>query len=105
MSYKHHKPEEIIQKLRQVDVLAGQGMSRVDAVLEVRITEQTYCRWRKLADKLDPRPASIGAEIIDAQLKVRTIGMRRRTPELSFRLQLAFAGVGSKLPTLSLCAG
>ena len=34
-------------KLRQVEVLAGQGMQRVDAIREVRITEQTYYRWRK----------------------------------------------------------
>ena len=47
MVNKRHKPEEIVQKLRQVDVLVGQGMQRVDASREVRITEQTYCRWRK----------------------------------------------------------
>ena len=47
MANKRHKPEEIVQKLRQVDVLVGQGMARVDAVREVRITEQTYYRWRK----------------------------------------------------------
>ena len=44
MAKKRHKPEEIVQKLRQVDVLVGQGMHRVDAIREVRITEQTYNR-------------------------------------------------------------
>ena len=47
MGIKRHKPEEIVQKLQQVDVLVGQGMARVDAIWDVRITEQTYCRWRK----------------------------------------------------------
>ena len=47
MANKRHKPEEIVQKLRQVDVLVGQGMQRVDAIREVRVTEQTYYRWRK----------------------------------------------------------
>ncbi len=47
MADKRHKPEEIVQKLRPVDVLVGQGMQRVDAIREVRITEQTYYRWRK----------------------------------------------------------
>ena len=47
MANKRHKPEEIVQKLRQVDVLVGQGVQRVDAIREVRITEQTYYRWRK----------------------------------------------------------
>ncbi|MEO0637984.1 MAG: IS3 family transposase [Pseudomonadota bacterium] len=47
MANKRHKPEEIVTKLRQVDVLVGQGLARVDAIREVRITEQTYYRWRK----------------------------------------------------------
>jgi transposase-like protein len=47
MARKHHKPEEIVTKLRQVEVLAGQGLARVDAIRQVSITEQTYYRWRK----------------------------------------------------------
>ena len=47
MATKRHKPEEIVTKLRQVEVLAGQEMARVDATREVRIMEQTYYRWRK----------------------------------------------------------
>lgn len=47
MGIKRHKPEEIVTKLRQVDVLVGQGMSRPDAIRQVGITEQTYYRWRK----------------------------------------------------------
>jgi transposase len=47
MATKRHRREEIVTKLRQVEVLVGQGMARVDAIREVRITEQTYYRWRK----------------------------------------------------------
>ena len=47
MGIKRHKPEEIVTKLRQVDVLVAQGMSRPDAILQVSITEQTYYRWKK----------------------------------------------------------
>ena len=47
MGIKRHKPEEIVTKLRQVEVLCGQGMPRVDAIRQVQITEQTFCRWRK----------------------------------------------------------
>ncbi len=47
MSSKRHKPEEIISKLRQVDGIVGQEMSRTDAIRQVSITEQTYDRWRK----------------------------------------------------------
>jgi transposase len=47
MGSTRHKPEEIVTKLRQVEVLVGQGMARADAIREVRIAEQTYYRWRK----------------------------------------------------------
>ncbi len=48
MAGKRDKPEEIISKLRQVEVLQGQGMTIADAVRQVGITQQTYYRWRKL---------------------------------------------------------
>tara|TARA_B110000090_G_scaffold128633_1_gene142191 strand:+ start:412 stop:555 length:144 start_codon:yes stop_codon:yes gene_type:complete len=47
MATKRYKPEEIVTKLRQVEVLVGQGMARVDAIRQISITEQTYYRWRK----------------------------------------------------------
>ncbi len=47
MAIKRHKPEEIVAKLRQVEVLVGQGMARIDAIRRISITEQTYYRWRK----------------------------------------------------------
>ena len=47
MGIKRHKPEEIVTKLRQVEVLVGQGKSRIDAIREIQITEPTYYRWRK----------------------------------------------------------
>ena len=47
MANKRHNPEEIVSKLRQVHVLVGQGMSQMDAIREVRITEQTYYRWTR----------------------------------------------------------
>lgn len=47
MSNKRPKPEEIVVKLRQVEVLVGQGMKRIDAIREIGIVEQTFYRWRK----------------------------------------------------------
>ena len=47
MGIKRYKPEEIVTKLRQVEVLAGQGMARIDAIRQISTTEQTYYRWRK----------------------------------------------------------
>ena len=48
MGSKRPKPEEIVSKLRRVEVLQGQGMSIADAVRQIGVTQQTYYRWRKL---------------------------------------------------------
>ena len=47
MPTKRHKPEEIVAKLRQVDVLTSQGRSVADAIRSVGVTEVTYYRWRQ----------------------------------------------------------
>lgn len=41
------QPEEIVAKLRQVDVLVSQGQSLADAVRSIGVTEVTYYRWRQ----------------------------------------------------------
>ena len=46
MARKRHKPEEIVAKLRQVDVLTAQGKSIAEAVKTIAVTETTYFRWR-----------------------------------------------------------
>ena len=47
MEGKRPKPEKIASNLRQVEVLMGQGMSRLDAIRKIGVVEQTYYRWRK----------------------------------------------------------
>jgi putative transposase len=47
MAGKREKPEDIVAKLRQVEVLQGQGMTIAEAVRQIGVTEQTYYRWRK----------------------------------------------------------
>ena len=47
MPKKYHKPEEIVSKLRQVDVLTSQGRPVADAIRQIGVTEITYYRWRK----------------------------------------------------------
>lgn len=47
MAGKREKPEDIVLKLRQVEVLQGQGLSVGDAVRQVGITQQSYYRWRR----------------------------------------------------------
>ena len=48
MAGKREKPEEIVSKLRQVEVLQGQGITIADAVRQIGVTQQTFYRWRKL---------------------------------------------------------
>jgi transposase-like protein len=47
MGRKRHKPEEIIAKLRQVDVLTAQGTPVAEAIRSIGVTEVTYYRWRQ----------------------------------------------------------
>lgn len=46
MARKRHTAEEIVSKLRQVDVLMAQGRAVADAVRAIGVTEVTYYRWR-----------------------------------------------------------
>ncbi len=46
MARKRHTAEEIVAKLRQVDVLTAQGRPVAEAVRAIGVTEVTYYRWR-----------------------------------------------------------
>ena len=47
MAGKQHKPEEIVAKLRQVEVLLAQGKTTAEAVRTLGVTEQTFYRWKR----------------------------------------------------------
>ncbi len=47
MPRRIYKPEEIIAKLRQVDVLTSQGKSAVGAIRSIGGTDATFYRWRQ----------------------------------------------------------
>lgn len=47
MAGKREKPEDIVLKLRQIEVLQGQERSTVKAVRQIGVTVQSYYRWRK----------------------------------------------------------
>ncbi|GJE62164.1 IS3 family transposase ISMex5 [Methylobacterium trifolii] len=44
---KHPKPEKIVAKLWQADVLISQGQSVADAIRALGVSSVTYCRWRR----------------------------------------------------------
>jgi putative transposase len=47
MSKKRYRPEEIIGKLREADVLLSQGKKVLDVIKALGITDVTYYRWRQ----------------------------------------------------------
>lgn len=47
MARKVFKPEQIINKLREAEVLLSQGSTVGEASRRLGVTEQTYYRWRK----------------------------------------------------------
>jgi putative transposase len=47
MARTRYKPEEIVAKLRQVDVLTSQGQTMADAIRQIGVREVTYYRWRQ----------------------------------------------------------
>jgi len=47
MVRKTYTPEQIINKLREVEILISQGATSVEASRKIGVTEQTYYRWRR----------------------------------------------------------
>ena len=47
MPRKNFTPEQIIQKLREVEVNLSKGLSVQESVRQIEVTEQTYYRWKK----------------------------------------------------------
>ena len=47
MAKRKFSPEQIINKLREVELEVGRGMVIQEAVRKIEISEQTYYKWRK----------------------------------------------------------
>ena len=47
MVKKSHSPVQIINKLREAEILLNQGANVGEASRKIGVTEQTYYRWRK----------------------------------------------------------
>jgi putative transposase len=47
MVRKAFKPEQIIGKLPEAEILLSQGSTVAEASRKLNVTEQTYYRWRK----------------------------------------------------------
>ena len=47
MTIKRYRPEQIIAKLSEADLLLSQGHTVANVIRALEISEVTYCRWRK----------------------------------------------------------
>jgi len=47
MSGKRYGPEEVIRKLREADVLLGQGVTVAEVIRQLGVNKVTYYRWRR----------------------------------------------------------
>ncbi len=47
MPIKRYTPEQIINKLREAEVLISQGKTAAEASRQIGVVQQTYYRWRK----------------------------------------------------------
>jgi putative transposase len=74
MARKRYKPEEIVAKLRQVDVLVSQGQNMVDAIRQIGVSEVTYYRWRQEFGGLKTEQLAAGSSrALSASLALRTL--------------------------------
>src|SRR6185436_7486707 len=90
MGKKRHTAEEIVSKLRQVDVLTAQGRTVAEAIRQIGVTEVTCYRWRPGVWGLK---ADHGKRL--NELKTENARLRRAVPDVTLEkriLQGAAAG-------------
>jgi len=73
MPRKRHTPEEIVAKLRQVDVLTSQGKTTAEAIRSIGVAEATYHRWRN----------EFGGLKLDQVKRLKELDTRNNSPLLS----------------------
>jgi putative transposase len=91
MARKRHTAEEIVTRLRQVDVLMAQGRPVADAIRSIGVTAVTYYRWRNEYGGLK------GDQVKRLkQLETENVRLRRAVSDLTLdKLILAEAAKGN----------
>jgi Transposase. len=73
MSRKTYTVDQIVVKLREVEVLCGQGNSIATASRQAGITEQTYYRWRKEYGGMNTNEAKRLKELEKENLRLKRL--------------------------------
>lgn len=84
---KRAKPEEIIAKLREVEVRLSQGDTIAQAVRAIGVTEQTFYRWRKEYGGLRVGQAKRMKEI-EKEIEKENARLRRAVSDLTLDNQI-----------------
>ena len=88
---KRHSPEQILRKLREVEVALSQGETVARAVRQIAVTEQAYYRWRN-----ECRGLSIDQAWKPKKLELENARLRRAVADLTLdELILEEAAVGN----------
>lgn len=83
MPKKAFTPEQVVAKLRQIEVLLSQGKTIALACKEAGITEQTFYRWRKEYGGLKLEQARMLKD-----LQKQNAQLRRAVAELTLEKQI-----------------
>ena len=73
MPKKTFSTEQIINKLRAVELEVGRGMSIQEAIRKIEVTEQTYYRWRKIYGTLHVEQAKRLKELEKENSRLRKV--------------------------------
>ena len=70
---RRYTPEQIITKLREVEVMQSQGTSIEEAARKLDITSQTYYRWRREYGDLDITQARKLKDLENENLRLKKL--------------------------------
>jgi len=70
---KKHIGTQIVAKLRQADVLLGQGKTVPDVCKEIEVSEQTYYRWRQKYGGMSPEMVKELRELQKENARLRKV--------------------------------
>ena len=73
MGKKNFTTEQIIIKLREIEVLCGQGKTIAEAVRQAEISEQTYYRWRQVYGGMNTSDARKLRELEKENLRLKKL--------------------------------
>ena len=71
MPSKKRKPEEILGKLREVEIVFSQGGTTAEACRRIAVTQQTYYLWRKEYGGLNANQARRMKDLDEENLRLR----------------------------------